>query len=193
MSKEGSNGDKIIKVYVVAGYDKQFSLRQRSTEYFMDGGASVNFVTFDKANLIRENVKLSIVKIGWSKEEVESAVYGLPLLDKTGNVIEFQFYGIEKRSLYMNSIDVAGVLHLFRAVNQDDVRRPCRSIEVLIGFECAVFHLVRVQLSSHLLLLENQFWSVSQWIASQVARESRTVNSACEGSSHNASKHRRLL
>ena len=88
-----------------------------------DGGAIISLITFDKAkelNLIGEPVKLSVVKVGGLKVEIQSSVYALPLTDKSGNSIEFQVYGIDKISSCMNSIDVAGVMHLFDGVSKTE-------------------------------------------------------------------------
>ena len=63
----------------------------------------------------------------------------------------------------MNSIDVAGVMRLFHGVSKTDVDRLAGEINVLIGYEYAGFHPVRMQSSNHLLL--NQF---GRWIASEV-------------------------
>ena len=89
-----------------------------------DGGATISLITFDKAkelNLIGESVKLSVVEVGGSKVEIQSSVYALPLIDKSGNSIEFQVYGIDKISSCVNSIDVAGVMHLFHGVSKTEV------------------------------------------------------------------------
>lgn len=125
-----------------------------------DGGATVSLITFSKAKelkLVGDPVKLSIVKVGGSKVEIHSSTYTLPLIDKSGNIIEFQVYGIDKISSYMHSINVDGVLHLFHGVKKAEVDRPVGEIDVLIGFEYAGFHPVRLQSSHHLLLLGNQF------------------------------------
>ena len=125
-----------------------------------DGGATISLITFDKAkelNLVGESVKLSVVKVGGSKVEIQSSVYTLPLIDQSGNSIEFQVYGIDKISSRMNGIDVVGVMHLFHGVNKAEVDRPAGEIDVLIGYEYAGFHPVRLQSSDHLLLLGNQF------------------------------------
>ena len=125
-----------------------------------DGGATISLITFDKAkelNLIGESVKLSVVKVGGSKLEMKSSVYTLPLIDQSGNSIQFQVYGMDKISSRINSIDVAGVMHLFHGVHKTEVDRPTGEIDVLIGYEYAGFHPVRLQSSNHLLLLGNQF------------------------------------
>ena len=49
---------------------------------------------------------------------MKSSVYTLPLIDQSGNSIQFQVYGMDKISSRMNSIDVSGVMHLFRGVHK---------------------------------------------------------------------------
>ena len=126
----------------------------------MGGGATISLITFDKAkelNLIGESVKLSVVKVGGSKVEMKSSVYTLPLIDQSGNSIQFQVYRMDKISTRMYSIDVARVMHLFHGVHKTEVDRPTGEIDVLIGYEYAGFHPVGLQSSNHLLLLWNQF------------------------------------
>ena len=48
-------------------------------------------------------------------------------------------------------------MHLFHGVNKAEVDRPTGGIDVLIGYEYAGFHSVRLRPSDHLLLLGNQF------------------------------------
>ena len=57
----------------------------------------------------------------------------------------------------MSSIDVAGVMHLFHGVHKIEVDRRTGEIDVLIGYEYAGFHPVRLQSFNHLLLLGNQY------------------------------------
>ena len=79
------------------------------------------------------------------------------MVDKSGNSIEFQVYGIDKISSCVNTMDVAGVIHLFHAVSKTEVDRPAGDIDILIGYKYAGFHPVRMPSSDHLLLLGNQF------------------------------------
>ena len=55
-------------------------------------------VTFKKArelNLKGKPMKLSVVKVG-VKEEINPYQYNLSLIDRNGEVVQFQAYGIER-------------------------------------------------------------------------------------------------
>lgn len=136
------------------------SLAENTLNVLWDGGATISLITFNKAkelNLDGENIQLSVVKVGGSKEEIRSSVYTLPLIDESGKTVTFQVYGIDRISSPMQYINLEGVLHLFEGLNKDDIERPEGEIDVLIGFEYAGHHPVRKQSSGHLLLLRNRF------------------------------------
>ena len=73
--------------------------------------ATFGLITFkkaDKLNLIREEISISVVKVGGEKEIIPSYAYDLPLRDKSGKVIIFRDYGIDKISTYVKYISVKG-------------------------------------------------------------------------------------
>ena len=88
---------------------------------------------------------------------IPSYGYDLPLCDKSGRVIIFRIYGIDKISTDVKYISVKGVLHLFNDIKEVDIQRPTGEIDILVRYEYAGFHPVREQSVGHLIILNNQF------------------------------------
>ena len=125
-----------------------------------DGGATISLITFAKArelSLDGEEIRLSVVKVGGVKEEMRSSVYKLPLIDESGETVNFRVYGIDRISSPVEGINLNGVMHLFQNINKQEIQRPSGEIDVLIGYEYAGYHPEREQSSGHLLLLKNRF------------------------------------
>ena len=66
-----------------------------------DGGSTLSFITFQKAeelNLKGRTIKLGIIAVGGSSSQIDSRLYDLQLIDKTGKVQTIEVYGMEKIS-----------------------------------------------------------------------------------------------
>jgi hypothetical protein len=64
-----------------------------------DGGATISLITFAKArelSLDGEESRLSVVKVGGVKEDMRSSIYKLPLIDESGETVNFRVYGIDR-------------------------------------------------------------------------------------------------
>ena len=125
-----------------------------------DNAASLCFITNAKAKqekLSGVKVNLSIVKIGGQNEEIETMKYKLPLLDKRGQAVEFEVYGINKITSDIEHVNVESIAHLFRNVSKDEIARPAGPVDVSIGYEYAAFHPEKEQNNGHLVLLKNRF------------------------------------
>ena len=118
-----------------------------------DNAASISLITNKRAQeekLKGTQVELSIVKVGVKSEKIASEKYRLCLIDKKGQIVEFDVDGIEKITSDIQSINIDGIVQLFKNVSKE-------AIDVLIGYEYAGFHPEREQNSEHLLLLKNRF------------------------------------
>ncbi|XP_068712869.1 uncharacterized protein [Montipora foliosa] len=125
-----------------------------------DNAASISLITNKKAReekLKGIRAELSIVKVGAKSEKIASEKYRLCLIDKKGQIVEFDIYGIDKITSDIQSINIDGIVQLFKNVSKEEIVRPTGAINVLIGCEYAGFHLEREQNSEHLLLLKNHF------------------------------------
>ena len=125
-----------------------------------DNAASLCFITNNKAkaeNVHGIKVELSIIKVGGTSERFISQKYLLPLIDSQGQIVEFEVYGIEKTTTDIESVNVDKVVHLFKDVTLDDIKRPSGTVDVLIGYGYAGYHPQPEQKSDHLLLLRNRF------------------------------------
>lgn len=134
--------------------------RKGTANVMWDNAASLCFITNAKAKqekLSGVKVNLSIVKIGGQNEEIETMKYKLPLLDKRGQAVEFEVYGISKITSDIEHVNVESIAHLFRNVSKDEIARPAGPVDVLIGYEYAAFHPEREQNNGHLVLLKNRF------------------------------------
>ncbi|XP_068713032.1 uncharacterized protein [Montipora foliosa] len=125
-----------------------------------DSGASLCFITNDKAKAERlkgTKVELSIIKVGGDNEKITSTRYKLSLIDKQGQEVQFDVYGIDKITSDIQSVNVNGIIQLFKDISKDEISRPSGTIDVLIGYEYAAYHPQSEQTSGHLLLLKNRF------------------------------------
>ncbi|XP_068675344.1 uncharacterized protein [Montipora foliosa] len=125
-----------------------------------DNAASISLITNKKAReekLKGIRAELSIVKVGAKSEKIASEKYRLCLIDKKGQIVEFDVYGIDKITSDIQSINVDGIVQLFKNVSKEEIVRPTGAIDVLIGYEYAGFHPEREQNSERLLLLKNRF------------------------------------
>ena len=97
------------------------TIPSRKVNVLWDSGATFSLITFKKAdqlNLTGEEISISVIKVGGEKETIPSYVYDLPLRDKSGKVIIFRVYGIDKISPDVKYISVKGVLHLFNGMKK---------------------------------------------------------------------------
>ncbi|XP_068696785.1 uncharacterized protein [Montipora foliosa] len=125
-----------------------------------DNAASISLITNKRAReekLKGIRVELSIVKVGAKSEKIAPEKYRLCLIDKKGQIVEFDVYGIDKITSDIQSINIDGIVQLFKNVSKEEIVRPTGAIDVLIGYEYAGFHPEREQNSEHLLLLKNRF------------------------------------
>ena len=125
-----------------------------------DNGASLCFITNKKAKeekLKGIRTELSILKVGGVNEKLVSYKYKLTLIDKRGQELQIDVYGIDKITSNIQAVNLDGVHRLFKDVTKEEIARPTGEIDVLIGFEYAGFHPQKEQFSGHLLLLKNQF------------------------------------
>ena len=125
-----------------------------------DNVASISLITNKRAReekLKGIRVELSIVKVVAKSEKIASEKYRLCLIDKKGQIVEFDVYGIDKITSDIQSINIDGIVQLFKNVSKEEIVRPTGAIDVLIGYEYAGFHPEREQNSEHLLLLKNRF------------------------------------
>lgn len=125
-----------------------------------DSGASLCFITNDKANAERlkgTKVELSIIKVGGDNEKITSTRYKLSLKDKQNQEVQFDVYGIDKITSDIQNVNVNGIVQLFKNISEEDISRPSGTIDVLIGYEYAAYHPQNEQTSGHLLLLKNRF------------------------------------
>ena len=120
-----------------------------------NSGASLSFITNDKAKAKRlkgTKVELCIIKVRGDNDKITSTRYKLSLKDKQGQELQFGVYGIDKITSAIQSVNVNGIIQLFKNISKDDISRPSETIDALIGYEYAAYHPQSEQTSGHLLL-----------------------------------------
>ncbi|XP_068758047.1 uncharacterized protein [Montipora capricornis] len=139
---------------------QRIATKRRWVNVLWDSGASLCFITNDKAKAERlkgTKVELSIIKVGGDNEKITSTRYKLSLIDKQGQEVQFDVYGIDKITSDLQSVNVNGIIQLFKDISKDDISRPSGTIDVLTGYEYAAYHPQSEQTSGHLPLLKNRF------------------------------------
>ena len=125
-----------------------------------DNAASLSFITNSKAateNLRGTRVELSIVKVGGQTEKFISQKYVLHLIDLQGRDVQFEVYGIDKITTDIQSVNIDDIVHYFKNVSPDEIKRPSGAVDVLIGYRYAGYHPEPERKLDHLLLLKNRF------------------------------------
>ena len=125
-----------------------------------DGCATSSLVTntaAKTAGLRGAPIKVSITKVGGVTEEIDSFRYSVPLTDRQGYVVHILAYGIDRITADIEDINTQSVVGLFMGVGREQIERPRGQVDLLIGFEYAGYHPIRLQAVDHLLVLENRF------------------------------------
>ena len=149
----GSPGDKCLLQLQKIRTPKGF------VNVMWDNASSLSFIMNSKAKAEKLHgtaVELSIIKVGNTEEKISLKRYQLPLIDLQGNPVIFEVYGIENITSDIRSVNIDGILCIFK-VPKDELVRPTGTVDVLIGYEYAGFHPEREQSCEHLLLLRNRF------------------------------------
>ncbi len=130
-----------------------------------DSGASLCFITNSKAkaeHLKGTKKELTVIKVGGNNEKILSNRYTLSLIDKRGQEVQFEVYGIDKITFEIQNVNIDGVIKLFKNIPREDILRPSGTIDVLIGYEYAAYHPQNDQSSGHHLLLKNRHHSIKE-------------------------------
>ena len=113
-----------------------------------DGGATLSLITFKRAaqlGLTGKSVRLSVTKVGGVTDKIDSYKYQLSLIDKAGKNVSFILYGIDKISSDVKNVNITGVLKDFENIQLNEVKQPTGEIDILIGFDYAGYHPIKVQ------------------------------------------------
>ena len=106
-----------------------------------DSGAQISLITLQKAKelgLTGTCTSLTIVKIGNIKENVDSRIYDVPLVDSSGEVEMIKAYGIPQISSKIEAIEIDSLAKEL-GVNPDGLERPKGELEMLVGYDYAGF------------------------------------------------------
>ena len=140
---------------------KKKSLRKEVVGLW-DPGSTLSFITFKAAKELRlqgEPIELELVTVGGTRKKVESQRYRLVIFDQNNQEASLDVLGIDQISTAIEQVNLNEVLHLFS--NQDRVSKVDRpnsgEIDLLIGFDYAAYHPVKIEEIDHLLLMENRF------------------------------------
>ena len=105
-------------------------------------------------------VEISFVKVGGTSETSMSNRYLLPLID-SGASRTVRSSRIDVITADIQSVNVNNVVHRFKDVMFEEIRRPTGVVDVLIGYGHPRYHPVPERTSGHLLLLTTDLEDVS--------------------------------
>ena len=151
------------------------------TNVLWDGGSTLSFITFAKAESLRlqgKDVKLSLISIGGRSTIIESRMYRVKLFSVDNESIEIDAYGIEHISSQIEKVDV-NLIGEILGVASSTINRPVQGeINLLIGQQAASLHPVRKRAVGNLILMENGFGLVVSGSHPRVAT-GNTITLAC--------------
>ena len=134
---------------------------RREVAGIWDPGSTLSFISFALAKelcLQGEPVDLEICTVGGIESKIKSQKYNLVLFDRDDREVQIEVLGIEQISTSIESVNLKGVLNLFKKSGAAEVNRPDSGpVNLLIGFSYAGYHPVKVENNGHLLLMENRF------------------------------------
>ena len=121
------------------------SIRRKGTRKevagIWDPGSTLSFITFALAKelcLNGEPVDLEICTVGGIETKIKSQKYNLVLFDRDGIEVQIEVMGIEQISTSIESVNLEGVLNLFKNNGTAEINRPdSGSVNLLIGFSYA--------------------------------------------------------
>lgn len=112
---------------------------------------SLSFITNNKSKAeVLHGTRVDISIVGGTSETVMSNRCLVPLIDSQGQVVLFEVYGIDVITPDIQGVSVNNVVHLFKDVAPEEMRRPTGSVDVLMGYGYARYHPVPEQKSGHL-------------------------------------------
>ena len=71
-----------------------------------------------------------MVKVGGVNEKLTSRKYELTLIDKRGQELQIDVYGIDKITSDIQTVNLDGVHRLFRNVTKGEITRPTGEVDV---------------------------------------------------------------
>ena len=127
-------------------------------------GSTISSITFELArrlNLKGKREKLQVIKMGGDVEKLDTYRYNVDLISQDDNLYKLEVLGLAKISSVILKINMNPILQQLKQVQANEVKRQeDGQIEVLIGFDQALLHPVRIKAVDELLLSENQLGKV---------------------------------
>ena len=114
---------------------------------FWDSGSTVSLILNSKAKLHKLKgipVSLTITTVGGVEKKECSRKYRVPLIDSKGCIRYVMAYGINRITSDISCLSIEGVINSFN-MPLNEVKRPCGTVDVLIGFDYAAWHPVKEQ------------------------------------------------
>ena len=102
-------------------------------------------------------VKLCITVAGGGKKLINSAKYAVPIIDMNGNMKFIISYGIDAITKEISEIDNENLAEHCPGLDLNNTIRPRGKVDLLIGYDYASWHPIKVKNWGHLLLLGNRF------------------------------------
>ena len=156
--------NSILQLQIIAGSKNMLDSRKRPMNVLWDSASNLSFTTSRKAKelgLVGKPVTLSMTTVGGVKKVQQTIQYKLTLIDENSKRVEIDVIGLDKISNNITKIDLEPFLKLFNTIKGSAISRPENGeVDVLIGYDYAGYHPVRIQASGHLMVLTNRFGSI---------------------------------
>ena len=129
-----------------------------------DSASNLSFITSAKAaelGLVGKPVVIQITTVGGEKRVQQTTQYKLTLIDKKHVMVKIDVIALKKISSSITKVELKPFIKLFNAIKDGEVSRPEHGeVDVLVGYNYAAYHPVRVQANGHLLFLRNRFGGI---------------------------------
>ena len=132
----------------------------RPVSILYDSGSDVTLIRHQRARELGirgRNIKMTMVKVGNVKEHFSTREYILPLQDKCGNIVQLRAIGNDEISAKIAKIETSNVVRVFTGITVEDIKRPEKHIDILIGTDYCELLPEVVQTRDKLQLLKNPF------------------------------------
>ena len=137
----------------------------KSVTVFLDAGSNASYVTercADRLNLDKvEKVTLEVAVVGGDIRKYKSTIYNIPLVTKSGKVVEIKAYSLESITGPLSELNSSLIKKLFPRCNHDVLQRKSKVVDVLVGTDYFGLHPKKelAKAGNNLSIMEGQLGS----------------------------------
>ena len=127
-----------------------------------DSGSTVALITFKAAerfHLTGEKCNFEVTGVGNKRENYNTKLYNVPIVDKSGNVHFIQAYGMPEITPVEPSCQLDKVAGLFDGLSVEEIQRPSGQVDLLVGMNHVALQPVLDQVQGEVALYNSMFGS----------------------------------